>query len=266
MDKSLGVGGMVLAAIALACAVVAMVVSLVVPVQGSRTTGHSPPPSNVASDVAILLTCTVRPQDTVTQLRQKSPTEREAAYKTSILRWLTQSPFRIVVVENSGFPMSTQWLGVEPSVVPARLEFVLFDERALPAAGSLRKTESKGAHELFAIHKALLQSNTLRSVPFIIKVTGRFFVPDLYQVLVRHRVPNDYNAVRQHDPDECQILGCKTAFANVLFAPTDEYVVERTFRARLAHEPWAQFNTFVLPVLNIPPTKTGGSGMVIRSL
>lgn len=238
-----------------------------------------PRPSPVVwDDTVLLLTCTVNPHRGMDCVMQTDPREREATYRGSVLRWLAHSPFRLVIVENSGFPMTAAWLGLSDALVSRRIHFVLFDEGTdeEAIASGLPTLPSKGAHELFAINRALGSVPVLLAqAPFVIKVTGRFFIPNFLDSL-RRRQPDVSKAVavRQADPMQCQVVGCATPYARVLFAadkdllvpnPTTITTVETVFARRL-QEPWAKGHTVILPAMPIPPTKTGGTGSIIDVL
>ncbi len=115
-------------------------------------------PSNAAPNtfdtrnVIILLTCTVRVQRNIGHLIQTNAPEREATYKTSIKQWLTQTPFRVVAVENSGVQLSLAWLELDKNAYKDRYEPIAFDERNEVCAP--HGNSSKGIHELYAINKA----------------------------------------------------------------------------------------------------------------
>ena len=209
-----------------------------------------------ATDIVILLTCTVHISN-VSNIRQVDPAEREETYKASIRRWVTETPFRIVTVENSGFAMSPAWLGVASD----RYEAISYDARTDPKA---RISTSKGIYEVDAINRALQQSVFLSAAPFFVKVTGRFFIPDLYDIFVASNL--NFNAVRQSDANECQVIGCRTGFAAVLFHPDIEGHVESSYKKRLdtAEHGWTRNSVLVLPPMKIPPTRTGGYGHIIQ--
>ena len=211
-----------------------------------------------AADIVILLTCTVRVEN-VAYIVQVDPTEREEAYRASIKRWVTETPFRIVTVENSGFDMSLEWLGV----ASGRYEAISYNA---PSDPEMRTSTSKGVYEIDAINRALKQSRFLNTAPFFVKVTGRFFIPSLYDIFLASTL--NFNAVRQSDANECQVVGCRTGFAPFLFHPDIELHVEDTYKKRLdaAQRGWTRNRVLVLPHMQIPPTRTGGHGTIIEVL
>ena len=118
---------------------------------------------------------------------------------------------------------------------------------------------------MYAIQRAFEESSFLKQALFVIKVTGRFFLPSLYDVLYDSAL-TQFNAIRQHSPDECQVIGVKARFAKHLFSTQDAHAhVEATYKSRL-EEPWTKGKVLVLPLMPIPLTRTGGHGTFIDVL
>jgi hypothetical protein len=241
----------------------------------SSSTLALPRRGSVWEDTVLLLTCTVNPHRVMDCVAQTDPREREATYRNSLLLWLTHSPFRLIIVENSGFPMSASWLGLSETLVSSRVQFVLFDEskdKEAIAVG-LPRLPSKGAHELFAINRAMTESPVLYQAPFVIKITGRFFIPKFLEAL-QQRQPDVTKAVavRQADAHRCQVVGCATPYSHLLFAmdkhllvPNPTVILESVLARRL-EEPWVKPHLVVLPPLPIAPTKSGGMRSTIHVL
>jgi hypothetical protein len=213
-------------------------------------------------DIVVLLTCTVRVKPSITELKQTSAAEREADYRASINKWLTNTAFKIVVVENSGFNMSPSWLGVDGGVGVDRYEAILFDEARDKDAP--HGNTSKGIHELYAINKAFASSKFIAAAPFVVKVTGRFFVPGLQAVM--RGLSRDVRALRQSNEDECQVVGCRPEIAPILFNQQADGFVERSYKARLQDVRWTKNKVAVLPPMPIAKTRTGGHGVYIYKL
>ena len=130
----------------------------------------------------LLLTTTVNVQDKLS-LREIDPLERIATYTKSLSQWLEKTKFRIVVIENTGhsFPEWEDW----KEKYKDRLEVISFRESDVEDAEYLKGNNSKGASEIFAINYARSHSKWIGEIgkigemDFLIKVTGRFFIPDL---------------------------------------------------------------------------------------
>ena len=243
-------------------ALVVMLLGALVTV-GALTLAGPPPalrdPLTLSSTPIVLLTCTVRPPAHITNLKHRDPSSRLQVYNTAIRQWAADPAFRVVVVDNSGFQGLARGF---PTV-----EAIAYDERTDP---DLRVSQpwfqvqdpNKGAHELAAVRTALRRSMTLRTAhpdTWVIKVTGRFFVPDLHRHLATDQA-HQAVAVRQHDPNMCQLLGARLRHMDSLFrgVPHVDMLMETEYRSRLDHDDWARGRVLDLPVLPIPVTLGGG--------
>ena len=152
------------------------------------------------------------------------------------------------------------------SSASTKFEQVVFDEATDPDLGAAEpwfstKVRNKGAHELASIRVALARSALIRTAQphtWIVKVTGRFFVPGLETHLLGPAA-RGFIAVRQADPNSCQLVGCRLGASEGLFRGTTrpETDAEITYRQRL-RESWAWDKVLVLPKMPIAQTKGGG--------
>ena len=124
----------------------------------------------------IILTTTVTVQDKV-YLFQTDKQERVQVYVKKIKQWLYESNFKIIVVENTGYTFEE--LNEEKEKFKDRFEVISYVESELEAADFLKGNPYKGASEIFAIEYAYNTSRLCLDADFIIKITGRFFIPDL---------------------------------------------------------------------------------------
>lgn len=205
--------------------------------------------------VVILLTCTAYPNSAV--LKQRKPSERIRTYETSIKKWLEQGSFPIVVVDNSNYVYTLRH---------ENLEQLPLDEHTDPMSAYVRNKSDKGEHESNAIRYALQHSKFLQRARYIVKITGRFFVPDLGLAL--QNVEN-YNVIRQNDTNKCQIVGCRYTDCDYIFEPFIVY--KSNIKSAELHYKWKidgypKDKVLQLPVLSIPATMEGGNGRVITSL
>jgi hypothetical protein len=83
--------------------------------------------------------------------------------------------FKIIVVENSGYPFDEL-----KEFLSDKFEIISFDESQLSDANYLIGNISKGSSELFAINYSIKNSKIIDSRDFIIKVTGRYYIPNSY--------------------------------------------------------------------------------------
>jgi len=201
----------------------------------------------------ILLTMTVNVDREISYLHQTNQQERIDIYLKSIQQWI-KTTLPIVIVENSGYTFSIK----SPNV-----EMISFNSKDYDYGK--HQMESKGVHEAFAVLYALHHSKFLKKCSHMIKVTGRYFIP--FESLIRS-IPYSCNAIRQNDPERCEIIGCKKSCIKDLFKlPMKignklESHVERVYQDRI-HQ---LTNVFTLPILKIKPTKRGGKDETYTSL
>jgi hypothetical protein len=179
-------------------------------------------------NVLLILTCTVHINPYKHFLFQKNPAERLELYLKSIKQWLEKTNFKICVVENSGytFPELSEYMEKYGS----RFEIITFNEMALPPElKHLMYNSSKGASEMYSIIHAHQHTKFKNSINFVIKITGRYYVPLFYEHLVSidfknrcrnvhiHHNENSIIGLRQANCERCEIIGISTLFFNCLF-------------------------------------------------
>lgn len=152
----------------------------------------------------IILTTTVSVQDKV-YLFQTDKNERAGVYTKKIKQWLKETDFPIVVVENTGYTFPE--LAEEAEQYKHRFEIISYVEDSLPEAEFLKGNPYKGASEIFSIHWAYHHTRLLPS-EFIIKITGRFFIPDLQSYLCSLQLEN-YDVLVQEKKNRCEMVGCR---------------------------------------------------------
>jgi hypothetical protein len=153
----------------------------------------------------IILTTTVSVQDKV-YLFQTDKGERAQVYTKKIRQWLQETSFPIVVVENTGYTFPE--LEQEREIYKDRFEIISYMESELEEAAFLKGNPYKGASEVFAIHWAYHHSQFSVTAPFIIKITGRFFIPQLEIYLSGFSLEN-YDVLVQNRKNRCEMLGCR---------------------------------------------------------
>jgi hypothetical protein len=189
-------------------------------------------------------------------LKQKNKEERIQTYLASIHQWLlTDLP--IIVVENSGYTF--------PELKGTRVEVITFDNKKEIEFNhfvNFLNIKEKGIYEIHAIRHACERSKLLKTCTHFMKVTGRYFIPSLEGIL--KKLPYSTKAVRQHNADQCEVVGCRKDHIDYVFdyiVLTKDNVltnnVEDAYKHRISLIPHA-----VLPVMPISPTKSGGYGLI----
>jgi hypothetical protein len=141
---------------------------------------------------------------------QTDSNDRLCVYLKSIKRWLTETHFNIVLVENSGYVFPE--LDNEKEMYKDRFEVITFKECDVPQSEYLTKLDdkglgSKGNHEIFAINYAIQNSELIQPTSFLIKITARYFINELEDYLSIYNL-NNVDCLTQHNRDRCEMVGC----------------------------------------------------------
>jgi len=158
----------------------------------------------------IVLTTTVFVQENKLYLFQIDPQERINTYLLSIKQWLENTKFNILVVDNSGY----QFLEFLEFKENDRFQIISFKENEIPEAKYLLEDKNKGASELFAINYGVKKCKFF-DFNFIIKVTGRYFIPDFEEYLKINL--KNIDTVCQYGIGRCEMVGCKKKYFDKLF-------------------------------------------------
>jgi hypothetical protein len=159
----------------------------------------------------LILTTTVHVQYKIF-LFQMDPNDRIAVYVKKIRQWLEHTKLPIIVVENTGYTFPE--LDTEREVYKDRFEIITYQESELPESAFLHGNIYKGASEIFAIDWAKRTSRLSGS--FYIKITGRYYIPDLESFL--QSVPlEETDVLIQNQPDRCELVGCHKDVFDVIF-------------------------------------------------
>lgn len=140
---------------------------------------------------------------------QHDKEERLQAYMKSIQQWLDFTTFPIVLVENSNYDLQLKH---------PRLEYITYDETKYDVYDS----PSKGISELFSIRYAFEHSKQLKNANYIIKITARYFIPELESYLKTIDLSN-YECFIQHDIDRCEMVGARHDFFSTVFQYNTTY-------------------------------------------
>lgn len=213
----------------------------------------------------IILTTTVTVQDKV-YLFQTDAQERAQVYVKKIKQWLYNSHFKIVVVENTGYTFEE--LNEEKEKFKHRFEVISYIESEVESAHFLKGNPYKGASEIFAIEYAYNISPLCQAADFIIKITGRFFIPDLEGYLKLFDI-NQYDVLTQFKTYRCEMLGSHkkhfhTVFNTHLLDGNGQYSgnVEDIYQYRCS----GYQNKLHCPEFNIEGTQRGGINEVFYTI
>lgn len=170
--------------------------------------------------ILIILTATVNVNLKKECIFQTNKTDRINTYVKSVLQWLKNTKFHILLIDNSGYEFNE--LHNEKYTYRDRFNVVTFNESTLLDAQYLKNNSSKGASEIFAINYAYKYicnkckhlDHILKNL-FIIKITARFFIPELESFLNTYNL-NEFDCLTQYDRNRCEMVGshCKN-FADI---------------------------------------------------
>jgi hypothetical protein len=204
--------------------------------------------------ITIILTCTVYVNYNKLYIYQNDASERIHTYLKSIHQWLNKTNFHIVVVENSGYTFPE--LDNEKEMYKDRFEVITLNETIEPT--HLRNSPSKGESEMFSIYYAFESSTKIRLSSFIIKVTCRFFIPELEEYLIQQDLTN-YECLTQHDRNRCEMVGCRPSHFSHMFNIELDYIegynghIEDIWKLRTSN-----YKNLACKVFDIEPTMRGG--------
>lgn len=180
--------------------------------------------------------------------------ERINTYLKSVRLWLQKTNFNIVFVENSGY--NFEELKEEFDLYNYRLEFFTFIPPIEP-----HLSNSKGGLELQAIHHAFEQSMRARHSLFIVKVTGRFFIPEFEKYLLNYNL-HEIKAFTQHNTHRCEFVGCHILHFDYIFNKTQlksEHSDSDPHIENVYHYRFSKLNNVLhAKIFDIEPTQRGG--------
>jgi hypothetical protein len=155
-------------------------------------------------NTTIILTSTVNINPIKWWLFQIDKNDRLQTYLKSVLQWLMKTDFKIVLVENSGYKYDE--LNAEKELYKDRFEVITFVESELEESKFLLGNTHKGASEIFAINYGFNHSKLTKTSDFIIKITARYFIPELENYLKKYDL-NEYDCLTQNTRGRCEMVG-----------------------------------------------------------
>lgn len=205
--------------------------------------------------VTLILTTTVDVDKQIVNVEQSKSDVRKDYYLKAIRNWLNNTKLNIVVVENSGYYYPE--LATELKDHADRFEIISFKESEQPDAEYLVQHQDKGAHEFYAIDYAIRHSKLVEKSNFIIKITGRYYVPDL-ENYIKTIIVDDYLALRQNNGNRCEMVGAHKSHIDHMFAKdTTGMYAESVYADRIGKTP--QEKVIFCPVFEIEETLQGSN-------
>jgi len=205
-------------------------------------------PFNINKWCILLTTCVNRKSQTPEQRK-----EILSIYQRSISDWLTKTTLPICVVDSSDYPFN---------------EFA--DTRLIVVHYTCKETGSSTISESISILHALEHSKELKAYEYIVKITGRYYIPNMKETL--ENIPYSYDlylqATRTPDLQNSEVFGFKRILADDIFIPladkTDTLIMEERLW-NISHT--GKYTSYVLPYLqNIYKVPRGGDKLVVDPL
>lgn len=127
-------------------------------------------------EYCILLTACVNPNG-MSQTALQDVCIRRQQYIDAINYYLLKTSFRIVIVENSGNDLSSY---INSNISNNRIEFITFK------GNDYNRELGKGYGEAMLIKHAMKHSSFLQECKFVVKITGRLKLKNIYGLLKEH--------------------------------------------------------------------------------
>ena len=166
----------------------------------------------------ILLTATIAPKN-MTFTRRSDPKVREADYLSGIenaSRW----GLPIIFAENSGYGLGRIKEALERSA-PGNYEIVQTTE-----GQDFPVSRGKGYGELVLLTKAIPQSKLVNKSTYIIKITGRYTIPNLNELIASLESGGDFIVAADYVPGKRYTMSgmfiCKAIFLTRYMEPLQD--------------------------------------------
>ena len=196
----------------------------------------------------LLTTCVNRKSQTPEQRK-----EILSIYQRSINDWLTKTTLPICVVDSSDYAFN-EFLGTRLIVVHYMC----------------KETGSSTICESMSILYALEHSKELKRYENIVKITGRYYIPNMKETL--ENIPYSYDlylqATRTPDLQNSEVFGFKQHLGKAIFTP----LADKTDTLTMEESIWNtshtdKYTSYVLPYLqNIYKVARGGDKLVVDPL
>lgn len=127
--------------------------------------------------ISIILTSTIDVRG-VANMQRADPLVRLSDHEKALNRWLSDEWIQnIILVENSGYPLDSLKSLVAKHSSRKSVEFLSFDGQDFP------RSLGKGYGETLALQYVAEQSAQLKKTGNFLKVNGRYYIPNLKDVL-----------------------------------------------------------------------------------
>jgi len=206
-------------------------------------------------NIVILLTTTINTENHISWLKQRNSEERKQMYEEIIKLWLNKTNFKIVVIENSGSNFNLE--------KNKNLEIISF---TYPEKDKilLDTYVAKGQHEMYSIQYACKNSKFIKNTDYVIKLTGRYFIPEFEKIITKLVLNQD--CIRQSQiwrkMNRCEIVGChKNIIDKIFYFPLKDDMMEQEMMNRMKN-----YNILELPKMKLHKSTKQGAGGLMKEL
>lgn len=214
--------------------------------------------------LTIILTATVHV--TSNSAYQVDKQDRINTYLKATRQWLHNTHVNVILVENSGYDFPE--LKEELEKYSSRFEIFSFIPNIPPHLEFLK--HSKGGCELVAINHAFNHSVRAKHSLFIIKVTGRFYIPGFDRFLLSYNSLHNVSSLSQNNTYRCEFVGAHILHFHTIFDMNQLKSEDKDFDPHIEnvyHYRFSQRNDVLhAPLFNIEPTQRGGLNEIYSQL
>ncbi len=218
-------------------------------------------------NIVILLTTTVNVENYISWLKQKNKEDRKNMYMNIINLWLTKTKFKIVVVENSGYKFDIENTNLE------QITFISPKKKLKKKLRKENQIKSKGQHEMYSLNYACKNSEFIKNSDYVIKITGRYFIPKLERIL-NNKINKNIQIIHQSTKfksskrkgvNRCEVVGCSTNLVKDFFKfPLIHNMMEIAMMNR--YKIYKKDKKLKLPEMKLHKKTIQGCGKVLKTL
>lgn len=210
----------------------------------------------------LILTSSVYPHNNIYHLYQKDYESRLKTYLSSFGKWILETTFKIIIVDNTNYPYNEL-----TNICRDNLLILHYDYNNIELEFEhlfLKDCKEKGMHEMYSIYYALSHIPPSWNIEYFFKLTGRYFIPNFDKFV--SNIPCDKNIFLQYASKKCELYGCTRLFIELLFAmPNDtekQTILENIICNRTSNQSLRQ-HIYRFPKLDVVPVIKGSRNEII---
>lgn len=217
------------------------------------------------SDTIIILTCTVKIFN-VHKVFQSDSDERLKTYTNAITKW-QNTDFKIIIVDNSGYTFPE----IQRNDNIHILSYMYNELNLEKEYNFLLTSNEKGHHEMTSIYYAFNNIPTHWNYSKILKLTGRYFIPNFRKYI--DEIPEDCLYYIQNRDVMCELYGGKKENVIELFKlPTIKYkrqiseYIKKERIEQLVNNSDNKNIVYKFPRLDVDPVIKGSRDTIMRKI